>query len=76
MRTALLTATALFAFSSLVSAQDPLPTNTGPKPNAEVDPAPKVRVNGKGRLHYDVPCRVSSVGTCVKPEPPPYRPRP
>jgi hypothetical protein len=76
MRTALLTATALIALSSLAVAQDRLPTTTASKPSAEVDHVPKVRVNGNGRLHYDVPCRVSSVGKCIKPEPPPYRPRP
>jgi hypothetical protein len=89
MRTALLTATALVALSSLAVAQDQLDARTeaAPKakpitPNAVVDPTmPKVPTNdwsapGGGRLHYDVPCRVSSVGTCVTPEPMPYRPRP
>jgi len=82
MRTALLTATALVALSSLAVAQQ-LPTTTAPKANAVVDPTTsKVRANdghapGGGRLHYDVPCRVSSEGTCIRPEPPPrYRPRP
>jgi hypothetical protein len=74
MRTVLLTATALAAFSSLASGQNQLPATTSSKPNAVVDPTmPKVRANapGDGRLHYDMPCRVSSVGTCVTPEPPP-----
>ena len=86
MRTALLTATALVALSSsLTVAQNQIDatTETAPKakpinPNAVADPTiPKVRTNapGGGRLHYDVPCRVSSVGTCTTPEPLPYRPR-
>ena len=80
MRTALLTATALVALSSLAIGQNQLPATTAPKANAVVDPAmPKVRANapGGGRLHYDIPCRVSSVGTCItEPLPyPPYRPR-
>lgn len=88
MRTALLTVTALAALSSLAIAQDRLAatneTAPGAKPinpNAEVEPAlPKVPaddriVPGGGRLHYDVPCRVSSAGTCIA-APPPYRPRP
>jgi hypothetical protein len=85
MRTALLTATALAALSSLAVAQNRI--NTAPEatpktkpmnPNAVVDPTmPKMRTNAPGgRLHYDVPCRVSSVGSCITPEPPPYRPRP
>jgi hypothetical protein len=81
MRTALLTATALVALSSLAVAQNQLPATTAPKANAVVDPAmPKVRTNanGGGRLHYDVPCRVSPEGTCITGPPayPPYRPRP
>ena len=80
MRTALLTATALVALSSLAIAQNQLPASTAPKADA-VDPTmPKVRANapGGGRLHYDVPCRVSSVGTCITGPPayPPYKPRP
>src|SRR6476661_62487 len=65
MRTALLTATALVALSSLAIGQNQLPATTASKANAVVDPAmPKVRTNapGGGRLHYDMPCRVSSVG--------------
>jgi hypothetical protein len=80
MRTALLTATALVALSSLAVAQNQLPATTAPKANAVVDPTmPKVRANAPGgRLHYDVPCRVSSVGTCITEPPPypPYMPRP
>jgi hypothetical protein len=84
MRTALLTATALVAFSSLAIAQNQLPATTASKGNAVVDPTmPKVPANdrnapGGGRLHYDMPCRVSSVGTCITEPPPypPYRPRP
>jgi hypothetical protein len=84
MRTALLTATALVAFSSLAIAESQLPATTAPKANAVVDPTmSKERANdgnalGGGRPHYDVPCRVSSVGTCItEPRPyPPYRPRP
>jgi hypothetical protein len=81
MRTALLTATALVALSSPAIAQDQLaaPTVTAPEakpinPNA----VPKERTDDSrdgGRLHYDMPCRVSAVGTCIT-EPPPYRPRP
>jgi hypothetical protein len=57
MRTALLTATALVALSSLAVAQGQL-VATEPAPKAET---PKVRVNdpsapGGRRLHYDVPC--------------------
>ena len=76
MRTALLTATALVALSSKAVAQNQLAATTAPKANAVVDPTmPKVRANAPGgdRLHYDVPCRVSSVGTCIT-EPPPYPP--
>ncbi len=85
MRTALLTTTMLIALSSLAVAQDRIDATTEatPKakpinPNAMVDPTmPKVRTDAPGgRLHYDVPCRVSLVGTCITPEPPPYRPRP
>jgi hypothetical protein len=94
MRTALLTATALVALSSLAVAQHQLDaaTEVAPKakpinPDAVVDPAmPKVPTNdlnapGGRRLHYDVPCRVSSVGTCnteppLYPRYPPPRPKP
>ena len=79
MRIALLTATALVALSSLAVAQNQLAATAAHKANAVVDPTmPKVRTNapGGGRLHYDMPCRVSSVGTCITPAPPPYRPRP
>jgi hypothetical protein len=81
MRTALLIATALVASSSLAVAQNQIPATTAPKANAEVDPTmPKVRANAPGghRLHYDVPCRVSSVGTCITGplSYPPYRPKP
>ena len=80
MKTALLTATALLALSSLALGQNQLPTTTAPKANAVVDPTmPKVRANapGGGRLHYDIPCRVSSAGTCIMEAPlyPPYGPR-
>jgi hypothetical protein len=81
MRTALLTATALVALSSLAVAQDQLAATTAPKANAAADPTmPKIRTNapGGGRLHYDVPCRVSPEGTCST-APPPYplyRPKP
>jgi len=83
MRAALLTATALVALSSLAVAQNQIDATTEatPKakpinPNTVVDPTMP-----KGRLHYDVPCRVSSVGTCITEPPPyppypPYRPRP
>jgi hypothetical protein len=85
MRTALLAATALVALSSLAVAQNQLaattPKATPISPDAAVDPTmPAVRTNapGGGRLHYDVPCRVSSAGTCMTGPPPypPYRPRP
>ncbi len=71
MRTALLTATALVALSSLAIGQNQLPATTASKANAEVDPAmPKVQAKAPGgRLHYDIPCRVSSVETCIT-EPP------
>jgi hypothetical protein len=79
MRTALLMATALVALSSLAVAQDNAATAPRDKP-INPNAAPKVRASDEnapgGRLHYDVPCRVSSVGTCITPEPPPYRPRP
>ncbi len=82
MRTALLTATALVALSSLAVAQDTAATAPNEKPT-NPNAAPKVRANdanapGGGRLHYDVPCLVSSVGTCIMepPQYPPYRPRP
>lgn len=85
MRTALLTATALVALSSIAVAQNRLAASTEPAPKAKpinpndvVDPRmPKVRTNAPdgGRLNYDMPCRVSSVGTCIT-EPPPYRRRP
>jgi hypothetical protein len=76
MRTALLTATALVALTSFAFGQNPLPATTAPKADAVVDPPmPKARANAPGdRLHYDVPCRVSSAGTCIT-APPPYRPR-
>jgi hypothetical protein len=79
MRTALLAATALVALSSIAVAQDQL-VATEAAPKAKI---PKIRVNdqstpGGGRLHYDVPCRVSPEGTCITGPPPypPYRPRP
>ena len=80
MRTALLTATALVALSSLAVAQNQIEATTEVTPKAKpinpdtvVDPTML-----KGRLHYDVPCRVSSVGTCITEPPlyPRYRPRP
>lgn len=73
MRTALFTVTALLALSPLAIAQNQPSTTTAPKANDVVDSTmPKVRANAPGgRLHYDVPCRVSSVGTCIT-EPPPY----
>ena len=70
MRTALLTATALVALSSLAMGQNHLPATTAPKTNAVVDPT-MPKAPGGGRLHYDIPCRVSSVGTCIT-EPPAY----
>jgi|GEM_PF-4293295 len=81
MKAALLTATALVALSSLAVAQNQPAATTAPKANATVDPAmPKVRTSapGGGRLHYDLPCRVSSAGTCITEPPlyPPNRPRP
>jgi len=80
MRTALLTATALVALSSLAVAQNQIDANRKATPKAKpinrntvVDPTMP-----RGRLHYDVPCRVSSVGTCITEPPlyPLYRPRP
>jgi hypothetical protein len=75
MRTALLAATALVALSSIAVAQDRLAV-TEATPKSKV---PKVRVNDQyvpgGRLHYDVPCRVSPEGTCIT-GPPLYKPRP
>jgi hypothetical protein len=88
MRTALLAATVLVAFSSLAVAQNQSVATTGPAPAVKpIDPGAaadsamtKVRSDapGGGRLHYDVPCRVSSAGTCITEPPPypPYRPRP
>jgi hypothetical protein len=80
MKIALFTAAALVALSSIAVAQDQLAATTATKPNAVVDPAmPKAGAHAPGgdRLHYDVPCRVSSVGTCITAPPsyPPYRPR-
>ena len=78
MRTALLAATALVALSSMAVAQDQL---VATEPTTKAKP-PKVRVNDGnapgGRLHYDLPCRVSSAGTCITEPPlyPHYRPRP
>ena len=78
MRTALLTATALVALSSLAVAQDRL-VATEAAPKAKL---PEVRVNDTktpgGRLHYDVPCRVSDEGKCITTQPlyPPIKPRP
>ena len=76
MRTALLTATALVVLS-MANAQNQIPLPTAPNANAVVDPSiSKVRnAPDGGRLHYDVPCRVSADGRCTAPEPPPYRPR-
>lgn len=78
MRIALLAATALVALSPLAVAQDQI-VATEPVPKAK---PPKVRVNDGnvlgGRMHYDLPCRVSPDGTCITEPPayPPYRPRP
>jgi hypothetical protein len=78
MRTALLAATALVALSPTAVAQDQL-VATEPAPKAR---PPKVRVNDEhapgGRMHYDLPCRVSSVDTCITEPPlyPTYRPKP
>jgi len=72
MRTVFLAATALVAFLSQAIAQDQIDA-------AKDHPTPKAKpINPdstmpNGRLYYDVPCRVSSVGTCIT-EPPPYRP--
>ena len=92
MRTALLTATALVALSSISVAKDRLTATTeaAPKP---INPAaildsttPKVRANDwkapdSGRLHWmiDKPCRGSERAYsegACDPGPPPYRPRP
>jgi hypothetical protein len=75
MRTALLTVTALVALSSLAIAQDIAATAPKEKP---INPnAEKVRATPGSRLHYDLPCRVSSVGTCItEPQYRPYRPKP
>jgi hypothetical protein len=78
MRTTLLAATALVALSPLAVAQDQIVV-TEPVPRAK---PPEVRVNDGnvpgGRLHYDVPCRVSPEGTCITEPPayPPHRARP
>ena len=78
MRMALLAASALVALSPLAVAQDQI-VATEPVPKAK---PPKARVNDGnvpgGRLHYDLPCRVSPDGTCITEPPayPPYRPRP
>ncbi|HEX5323995.1 MAG TPA: hypothetical protein VFW40_09425 [Capsulimonadaceae bacterium] len=78
MRTALLAAAALVALSPLAVAQDQI-VATEPAPKAK---PPRVRVNDGnvpgGRLHYDVPCRVSTEGTCITEPPayPRYRPKP
>jgi hypothetical protein len=82
MRTALLAASVLVALSPPVVAQDRAATTPREKP-ANPNAAPNVRVNdsnapGGSRLHYDIPCSVSSEGTCIKEWPltPPNRPRP
>ena len=83
MRIALLTATALDAFSSLAVAQNQVSTTTSPKSNDAIDSAmPKVRINVPDvRLRWmvDPTCRGPGVeyseGACVPP-PPPYKPRP
>lgn len=72
MRTVLLTATALAAFSSPAVAQDQI-VATSPTAKPVKQDAEPVNATGGGRLHYDLPCRVSSAGTCIN-EPPPYRP--
>ena len=78
MRTALLAATALVALSPSAVAQDQI---VATEPASKAKP-PKVRVNDQkapaGRLHYDLPCRVSPEGTCITEPPvyPPHRPRP
>lgn len=76
MRTALLTATALVALSSLAVAQNQIDETTEPAPKAK--PTHSNSTMPKGRLHYDLPCRVSSAGTCITepPQYPPYKPRP
>jgi hypothetical protein len=86
MKTTLLAATALVALSSLAVAQNQIDVTTEATPKAKpINPAvigptmPEERTHAPGgRLHYDVPCRVSSVGTCISGPPPypPYRPRP
>ena len=80
MRTALLTATALVALSSLAVAQNQIDATTEAPPKAKpiIPDTVVAPAMPKGRLHYDVPCRVSSVGTCLTGPPPypPYRPRP
>lgn len=78
MRTAWLAATALVALSPLAVAQDQI---VATEPATKAKP-PKVRVNDQsfpgGRLHYDLPCRVSPEGMCITEPPayPPHRPRP
>ena len=79
MKIALLTATALVALSSLAIAQDRPSATAAPKANDLGDPTiPEVKPYAPGgRLHYDVPCRVSSEGTCItKPQYPPIRTKP
>lgn len=68
----------LLAMNSLSAAGDAAVLR---RPGATLpDPAmPRVRANSPGGgLHYDVPCRVSSVGRCITepPQYPPYGPRP
>ena len=71
MRIAFLATTALIAFLSQAIAQDQMDAATEPTPKAKpINSAPTIP---NGRLHYDVPCRVSSVGTCIT-VPLPYRP--
>ena len=78
MRIAFLAATALVALSSTAVAQDQI---VATEPATKAKP-PEVRVNGQsapgGRLHYDLPCRVSPEGACITEPPayPPHRPRP
>jgi hypothetical protein len=71
MRTALLAATALVGLSSQAVAQDQIDAATEPAPMAK--PINPNSTMPNGRLHYDLPCRVSSVGTCIT-VPLPYRP--
>jgi hypothetical protein len=74
MRTALLAATALVALSPLAVAQNQIDAATEAIPKAKpINPNTVDPTKAKGRLHYDVPCRVSSVGTCIT-EPPTYPP--